>query len=128
MFARSTSTTSPGRSKSSGRRDEEIQKDVLAELKWDARVAPTEIGVSVKDGIVTLSGAITSYAKKGAAEEAAHRVRGVKAVANDLEVVLPSSGERTDEVCGREGSLRQYAIVAAGAKRSGDWRRYSIVV
>src|SRR5882672_4875747 len=97
MFARSTSTTSPGRSKSSGRRDEEIQKDVLAELKWDARVAPTEIGVSVKDGIVTLSGAITSYAKKGAAEEAAHRVRGVKAVANDLEVVLPSSGERTDE-------------------------------
>ena len=70
------------------RSDEEIQKDVLAEFKWDARVLPNEIGVSVKDGIVTLSGWVDSYTKKWAAEEVAHRVRGVNAVVNDLEVRL----------------------------------------
>src|ERR1700688_34010 len=74
--------------------DEEIQKDVLAELKWDAQVQPNEIGVSVKDGVVTLTGWVDSYLKKWAAEDAAHRVAGVKAVANDLEVKLFS--ERTD--------------------------------
>jgi osmotically-inducible protein OsmY len=76
--------------------DEEIQRDVLAELWWDARVRPTEIGVMVKDGIVTLTGWVDSYMKKLAAEEAAHRVHGVKAVVNDLEVHLPSSAEHTD--------------------------------
>ena len=74
--------------------DEEIQKDVLAELKWDAQVQPNEIGVSVKDGVVTLTGWVDSYLKKWAAEDAAHRVGGVKAVANDIEVKLFS--ERTD--------------------------------
>jgi osmotically-inducible protein OsmY len=73
-----------------------MQKDVLAELKWDARVMPNEIGVVVKNGIVTLTGWVDSYPKKWAAEEAAHRVRGVKAVANDIEVRLPNSLERTD--------------------------------
>jgi osmotically-inducible protein OsmY len=76
--------------------DEAIQKDVLDELKWNAYVRPNEIGVSVKDGIVTLTGWVDSYMKKIAAEEAAHRVPGVKAVANDIEVRLPSSAERTD--------------------------------
>lgn len=76
--------------------DEEIQRDVLAELRWDARVRPTEIGVAVKDGIVTLTGWVDSYMKKLAAEDAAHRVHGVRAVVNDLEVHLPGSAERTD--------------------------------
>jgi osmotically-inducible protein OsmY len=76
--------------------DEQIQKDVLAELKWDARVQPNEIGVAVKDGVVTLMGSVDSYAKRSAAEEAAHRVRGVVAVANDIEVRLPVSAERSD--------------------------------
>ena len=80
----------------STRTDEEIQADVLEELKWDSRVQPNEIGVMVKDGIVTLTGWVDSYWKKIAAEEAAHRVRGVKAVANDIEVRLPGSAERTD--------------------------------
>ena len=78
------------------RTDVQIQADVLAELKWDARVNPNEIGVVVKDGIVTLTGWVDSYIKKWSAEEAAQRVRGVKAVANDIEVKLPSSSERTD--------------------------------
>ena len=80
----------------STRTDEDIQADVLDELKWDMRVRPNEIGVVVKDGVVTLTGWVDSYLKKIAAEEAAHRVRGVKAVANDIEVRLPTSSERTD--------------------------------
>jgi osmotically-inducible protein OsmY len=80
----------------STRSDEEIQRDVLEELKWDSRVRPNEIGVAVKDGIVTLTGWVDSYWKKKAAEEAAHRVPGVKAVANDIEVRLPILAERTD--------------------------------
>jgi osmotically-inducible protein OsmY len=78
------------------RTDAQIQADVIAELRWDPRVQPNEVGVSVKDGVVTLTGWVDSYVKKWAAEEAAHKVRGVKAVANDIEVKLPSSSERTD--------------------------------
>jgi osmotically-inducible protein OsmY len=78
------------------RTDEAIQADVLDELKWDTRVRPNEIGVAVKDGIVTLTGWVDSYLQKMAAENAAHRVHGVQAVANDIEVRLPSSAERTD--------------------------------
>src|SRR3981081_4797543 len=78
------------------RSDEQIQKDVLAELKWDARVQPNEIGIAVKDGVVTLMGSVDSYAKRSAAEEAAHHVRGVVAVANDIEVRLPVSAARSD--------------------------------
>src|ERR671924_1432459 len=80
----------------STRTDEAIQRDVLEELKWDTRVQPNEIGVAVKEGIVTLTGWVDSYLKKIAAEEAALRVPGVKAVANDIEVRLPGSAERTD--------------------------------
>jgi osmotically-inducible protein OsmY len=76
--------------------DQEIQRDVLDELKWDMRVQPNEVGVAVKDGIVTLTGWVDSYLKKVAAEDAAHRIHGVKAVVNDIEVRLPGSSERTD--------------------------------
>jgi osmotically-inducible protein OsmY len=78
------------------RADEDIQREVLLELKWDAKLAPNEIGVAVKGGVVTLTGYVDSFAKKWAAEQAALRVRGVHAVANDIEVRLPSADERTD--------------------------------
>jgi osmotically-inducible protein OsmY len=78
------------------RTDTQIQADVLAELKWEPRVNPNEVGVIVKDGVVTLTGWVDSYTKRWAAEDAAHRVRGVKAVANDIEVRLTSTAERTD--------------------------------
>jgi osmotically-inducible protein OsmY len=61
--------------------DQEIQTDVLAELRWDDRVHANEIGVAVKDGVVTLTGTVDTYMKKWRAEEAAHRVSGVIAVA-----------------------------------------------
>jgi osmotically-inducible protein OsmY len=91
------------------RTDTEIQKSVLAELQWDARVQPNEVGVSVKDGVVTLSGYVDSYLKKWAAEEAAHRVKGVRAVANDIEVRLPAFSERTD------------ADIASAVVRALEW-------
>jgi osmotically-inducible protein OsmY len=100
-----TATATVGTSTS----DEQIQRDVLAELKWDARVTPNEIGVAVKNGIVTLTGWVDSYSKKWAAEEAAHRVRGVKAVANDIEVRLSGTDERTD------------ADIAAATVRALEW-------
>jgi osmotically-inducible protein OsmY len=78
------------------RTDEQIREDVLAELNWEPRVQPSEIGVTVRNGVVTLTGFVDSYTKKYAAQEAAHRVRGVRAVANDIEVRLPTAAERTD--------------------------------
>jgi osmotically-inducible protein OsmY len=78
------------------RTDAQIQTDVLAELKWEPRVSPNEIGVVVKDGVVTLTGWVDAYTKRWAAEDAAHRVYGVKAVANDIEVRLSAGNQRTD--------------------------------
>jgi osmotically-inducible protein OsmY len=100
----------------SNRTDEAIQTDALEELKWDTRVQPSEIGVAVKDGIVTLNGWVDSYLKKIAAEEAAHRVRGVKAVVNDIEVRLPGSAERTDAdiVAAVLNALKWDAAIPAG--------------
>jgi osmotically-inducible protein OsmY len=76
--------------------DEQIRQEVTSELDWDAELQPHEIGVIVDGGVVTLTGWVDNYVKKWAAEEAALRVRGVVAVANDLEVRLPVVGERSD--------------------------------
>ena len=75
--------------------DSEIKRQVLRELKWDSRIAWSEIGVEVFEGVVTLTGAVNSYAKKNAAQEAAHRIDGVLDVANDIEV-RPGEFTRTD--------------------------------
>src|SRR5262245_13985438 len=88
------------------RTDEQIREGVLAELKWEPRVQPNEIGVTVKNRVVTLTGFVDSYTTKYAAQEATHRVRGVQAVANDIEVRLPTVAEHTD------------ADIAAGAVRA----------
>jgi osmotically-inducible protein OsmY len=91
------------------RTDETIQQEVLEELKWDSQLQPNEIGVAVKGGIVTLTGTVDSYLKKWAAEEAALRVRDVKAVANEIEVRLPIFAERSD------------ADIAATALHALEW-------
>ena len=76
--------------------DSEIHHDVLAELKWDSRVDETEVGVEVDNGVVTLTGTVTSWAKRMAAQEAARRVIGVLDVANDIKVKVPGGLTRTD--------------------------------
>lgn len=76
--------------------DSEIQQAVLQELKWDTRVEETDVGVEVDAGVVTLTGTVSSWAKRLAAQEAAHRVAGVLDVANDISVREPGAGARTD--------------------------------
>jgi hypothetical protein len=78
------------------RTDEDIKRDVENELKWDSDIDSSDIGVAVKDGAVTLSGFVRSYRQSRRAEEDATRVRGVKGVANDLEVRLPLINKRPD--------------------------------
>jgi osmotically-inducible protein OsmY len=76
--------------------DREIQEDVLRELHWDSRIRQEEVGVEVDEGVVTLTGTVDSWAKKLAAKEAAHRVVGVRDVADDVRLKLPGSLQRTD--------------------------------
>lgn len=76
--------------------DVEIQQAVMAEIKWEPLLNAAEIGVAVKNGVVTLSGLVDTYTKKLWAEKAAKRVTGVKAVAQDVEVKISNIGQRTD--------------------------------
>ena len=76
--------------------DKQLQADVMEELKWDPKLDSSEIGVAVKNGIITLSGAVSSYAKKLAAEDAAKRVKDVKGIAEEITVRLSPNGQRTD--------------------------------
>ncbi|WP_034298789.1 BON domain-containing protein [Herbaspirillum sp. RV1423] len=76
--------------------DQQLKKDVMEELAWESAVDDTEIGVEVRNGIVTLTGNLNSYAEKYAAEKAVQRVAGVKGVAIEIDVILPGSSQRTD--------------------------------
>lgn len=75
----------------------DLQNDVYEELKWDPRINEGDIGVSVRDGIVTLSGSIPSYIEKWAAEDATRKVTGVTAVVNKIDVKLIGSSIRDDQ-------------------------------
>ena len=89
--------------------DSEIRDDVIEELRWEPRISdPDAIGVAVRDGAVTLTGSVPSYAEKLAAAQAAERVYGVKAVANDLNVKLP-------------GTPRDDADIAAAIAHVLEW-------
>jgi osmotically-inducible protein OsmY len=82
--------------------DSEIERDVRDELEWDPDLDATDIAMSVKNGVVTLAGFVKSYTDKYEAETAAKRVAGVRAVANDLEVRMPSVDERPDPDIARD--------------------------
>jgi osmotically-inducible protein OsmY len=76
--------------------DFQIQKDVMEELSWDPSVSKAGLGVAVKDGVVTLSGQVESYAQKLAAERDAKKISGVRAVAEDILVGMSPTFKRTD--------------------------------
>lgn len=76
--------------------DEQIQTDVQEELKWEPYLKASQIGVAVNKGIVTLSGHVDSYSKKLAAEKAAKRVGGVKAIAEDIQIGVSPAYSKTD--------------------------------
>lgn len=89
--------------------DEQLKHAVTAELLWDNRVDETEIGVSVSSGVVTMNGMVSSFAKKLAAQEAAHRVTGVLDVANDIKVKSPG------------GLMRDDAEIARAVRHALEW-------
>ncbi|MEU5905932.1 BON domain-containing protein [Micromonospora sp. NPDC047467] len=91
------------------RDDQRIQRDVLAELAWDPQLQPNEIGVAVDRGVVTLTGFVDGAARGWAAIRCAQRVRGVRAVADTIEVRLPGTPGRTD------------ADLAIAASRALEW-------
>ena len=76
---------------------ETLKRDVLDELDWEPSIDAAAIGVLVKDGVVTLTGHVGSYAEKRAAERVVKRVAGVEGVANDIEVRLTTVAKRDDE-------------------------------
>ena len=78
------------------KKNEELQKDVQNAIKWEPLLHAAEIGVIVRDGIVTLTGTVNTYAKKTEAETAAKAVAGVKAVVDDIEVKLDSAAIKND--------------------------------
>jgi osmotically-inducible protein OsmY len=82
--------------------DSDIKRDVETELKWDPDIDPTDIAVAVKDGVVTLTGFVKYHTDKYQAEQDAKRVSGVRGLANDLEVRLPSGSERPDPEIARD--------------------------
>ena len=78
-------------------KDNDLQSDVIAELSWEPSISSAHIGVTAKDGVVTLTGHVDNYLQKNAAESAAGRVKGVKAVAEELEIRYTYDPMRTDE-------------------------------
>jgi osmotically-inducible protein OsmY len=84
------------------RSDAEIKRDVEDELRWNPDIDATDVGVAVKNGVVTLTGFVKSYSEKFQAEAAAKRVAGVVGLANDLAVRLPGGSERPDPDIARD--------------------------
>jgi hypothetical protein len=82
--------------------NEVLQLDVQNAIKWEPLLHAAEIGVTAKDGIVTLTGAVDSYAKKIEAEEAAKRVIGVKALVEKIEVKFPDAWKKTNAEIAKE--------------------------
>ena len=76
--------------------DQVLKADVIAELAWDPAVKETAIGVAVKDGVVTLTGHLDTYAEKEAVTRAVRRVAGVKAIAVEIDVKLSPEHRRSD--------------------------------
>jgi osmotically-inducible protein OsmY len=97
--------------------DEELKSEVLFQLGWDSRINQAEVGVTVKKGVVTLTGTAESYAKKMAAQQAAHRVVGVLDVANDIEVDVPGKLRRTDsEIAGAVRHALEWNVLVPSDK------------
>lgn len=93
--------------------DSQLQHDVRDALRWEPRVQEAEIGVSVHEGVVTLSGTVSHLAEKQIAEETVKRVYGVHAVADELVVRLPEVSQRTDSEIAQAAvhALEWYAFV-----------------
>jgi osmotically-inducible protein OsmY len=91
--------------------DLQLRQDVLDELEFEPSLNAAHIGVAANNGVVTLSGFVTSYAEKAAAERATRRVKGVKAIAEEIEVRLPSDTKRADdEIAARAVDILRWQV------------------
>lgn len=99
--------------------DQQLKGDVVAELAWDPAIKSNTVGVAVKDGIVTVTGHIETYAEKRAVEKALRRVAGVKAIAVELDVKLSPNHKRsdTDIAVSIENALKWNSLVPADKVR-----------
>src|SRR5690348_17090098 len=99
--------------------DADLKRDVIAELAWDPAVKSNEIGVAVKDGVVTLTGHLETFAEKRAATQAAKRVADVKAIAVELDVRLAPDHKRndTDIAASAEHALRWNTLIPMSGVR-----------
>jgi osmotically-inducible protein OsmY len=102
--------------------DEEIRRDVEAELRWDPDLDATDIAVAVKNGVVTLTGFVKSYTHKYEAEMDTKRVAGVSGVANEIEVRLPDVDRRPDPEIARD------AVAALKSALPFSWERIKVIV
>ncbi len=93
--------------------DAQLQQDVLAELHWEPSIDAAQIGVQVKNGVVSLSGVVATYAEKWELERIAQRVAGVLALAIEIEVMLPGVSQRSD------------ADIARAAENVLQWMTFS---
>ncbi|AZO41569.1 BON domain-containing protein [Mesorhizobium sp. M7D.F.Ca.US.005.01.1.1] len=103
------------------RSDRDIKQDLENELKWDPDINATDVGVTVKKGVVSLTGYVPFYMQKYEAENAAKRVKGVLGIANDIEVQLPSSHQKTDP------ELARAAIEAISIELPASHERFKVI-
>lgn len=97
--------------------DTQLQQDVMAELRWEPSVQAQHIGVEAKDGVITLTGHVMTFQEKYHAEKAARRVVGVRALAMEIDVKLPSSGIRNDsDIANSAKNALQWMSVPLGNK------------
>jgi osmotically-inducible protein OsmY len=96
--------------------DEQLKKDVTAELEWDPSINATQVGVAVKNGVVTLTGHLDTYAEKYAIERAVQRVRGVNGIAVEVDVKLDPSHKRSDFdiAAAAESAFKWHALIPSG--------------
>jgi len=102
--------------------DSEIERDVREELQWNPDLDSTDIAVTAKNGVVTLTGFLRSYTEKYEAEAATKRVAGVVGLANDLEVRMPSVDERPDPDIARD------AVAAIKSQLPISWENVKVIV
>ncbi len=95
--------------------DEQLKKDVTAELEWDPSINAAHVGVAVKGGVVTLTGHLETYAEKYAIERAVQRVQGVKGIAVELDIRLDPSHKRSDSdiAAAAESAFKWHTLVPA---------------
>ena len=95
--------------------DEQLKDDVTMELEWDPAIHATQVGVAVKNGVVTLTGHLDTFAEKFAVEKAVSRVQGVQAIAVELDVKLAPGHKRSDSeiAAAVESALKWHAQVPA---------------